>query len=80
MLMIIIFSHFKFLSGGENPNIYDYFFHNPAMEVNFFFIISGFGLAYNSHSANICLYNLFKGYKYAMQRLKTIGTIQIPII
>src|SRR5574344_1068663 len=72
MLMIIVFSHFEFLSGGENPNIYDYFFHNPAMGVNFFFIMSGFGLAYSSHNANICRYNLFKGYKYAMQRMKKL--------
>lgn len=45
MILTIILSHMEFLGGStESMNVYDMCFHNAYMGVNYFFLLSGFGL------------------------------------
>ena len=47
--MIIVFSHFEFLKDyGRIGNIYWQYLHNPTMGVDFFFMLSGFGMMFSS--------------------------------
>ncbi len=48
-IMIILFSHFEFLQQyGLFGKVYWAFFHNPTMGVDFFFMVSGFGMMLSS--------------------------------
>lgn len=48
MIMTIVISHLEFW-GSQNgtKNLYDYCFHNAYIALDFFFILSGFGLTYS---------------------------------
>lgn len=47
--MIIVFSHFEFLYDyGVFGKVYELFFHNATMGVDFFFMLSGFGMMLSS--------------------------------
>lgn len=48
-LMIIILSHFGFLKYSPIGWFYSAFLHNPTFGVDFFFMLSGFGLFYSLH-------------------------------
>lgn len=43
-IMVIVCSHFEFLYQYNIGNIYSLFFHNATMGVDFFFMLSGFGI------------------------------------
>ena len=48
-ILIIVFSHFEFLEKyGEFGIIYSSYIHNPTMGVDFFFMLSGFGMMISS--------------------------------
>lgn len=48
-IIIIVFSHFEFLEKyGEFGKFYSSYLHNPTMGVDFFFMLSGFGMMYSS--------------------------------
>lgn len=47
MIMVIVISHFEFLA--ELPNFRDFYstyLHNATFAVDFFFLLSGFGMMY----------------------------------
>lgn len=75
MMVIIVISHFEFLGTNEN-DIYYRFFHNSTMAVDFFFMLSGFGLCYS------CLFNNKRvqeknNCKYAWHRVKKLYVLYI---
>ena len=48
-IMIIVFSHFEFLRQyGQFGEVYWRYFHNATMGVDFFFMLSGFGMMLSS--------------------------------
>ena len=48
-IIIIVFSHFEFFEKyGEFGKFYSSYLHNPTMGVDFFFMLSGFGMMYSS--------------------------------
>lgn len=47
MMVMVVISHFEFM-GSQTQNWYDLYFHNATLAVDFFFIMSGFGLTYKS--------------------------------
>jgi len=76
MILMIFISHLEFLSGGTTPNAYDLFFHNPNIAVEFFFILSSFGLTYSflrkGRPASEAHWTPIAGYKYAFRRVKKL--------
>lgn len=69
-IMMIVFSHFDFLTCNENVWwVYKTFFKNASLGVNYFFMLSGFGLyvSYSTHNAK-----LQGGVKYALKHIKKI--------
>ena len=44
MCCIIILSHFEFLSNSKIVGAYTNYFHNATMAVDYFFMLSGFGI------------------------------------
>lgn len=55
-IMMIVFSHFDFLTCNENVWwVYKTFFKNASLGVNYFFMLSGFGLyvSYSTHNAKL---------------------------
>lgn len=51
-IMIIVCAHFEFLEQYAFGNIYFTYFHNPTMGVDFFFMLSGFGMMLSSINRN----------------------------
>lgn len=43
-MMVIIISHFEFLGQYSVGSLYNTYFHNPTLGVDYFFILSGFGM------------------------------------
>lgn len=68
--LVIIFSHFEFLSNSSIGDFYDTYLHNASMAVDFFFILSGFGLYY-SNKANIDI-SIKNNIRFAIDRVKKI--------
>ena len=46
-MMLIVTSHLEFMSSTEMGKIYSRFLHNPTLGVDYFFILSGFGMMYS---------------------------------
>ena len=44
MCMIVVIAHMEFLGGESAPNFFNYYLQNAAVAVDFFFVLSGFGL------------------------------------
>lgn len=52
-MLLIVFSHFEFLeSYPVIGQIYRNFFHNPTLGVDYFFVVSGFGMMLGSFKRN----------------------------
>lgn len=76
MIMMIVISHMEFWGGQDGTkNLYDYCFHNANIAVDFFFVLSGFGLTYS------CLVNekqkelpnsLFSSVKCGYKKMKKL--------
>lgn len=79
MMIIIMLSHMEFLSTLSTGYIYSRFFHNAYVAVNFFFILSGFGLAY-SYQKNDTHVTFFSSISYAIKRVKKIYPIYFVLL
>ena len=83
-IMIIVISHFEFIKNIAIGPIYWQFFHNPEIGVDFFFVLSGFGLMLSDINRNgwnigntINIKNLFM---FAYNHIKKIYPIYISTI
>ena len=77
MILIIAFSHVYFLGGNEGVGKYIHtHIQNPSLPVEFFFVMSGFGLTYRllikGKSAMVGKYSLLKGLRFGVQRMKKL--------
>lgn len=70
MMVIIFLSHLEFLKLYEYGDIYMKYFHNPAVAVDFFFMLSGFGLAYSNKKVEKI--DLKSSLMFGMERVKKI--------
>ena len=75
MIITIFLYHFEFIGVGTR-NFYDLHFHNAGMGVDYFFILSGFGLTYSSirrcEEASNDVYSIVEAYKFAQNKIKKI--------
>lgn len=77
MILIIAFSHVYFLSGADGLGKFLHtHIQNPSLPVEFFFVMSGFGLTYRSlmkgKNAIEGSFTLIKGLKFGIQRMKKL--------
>ncbi len=77
MIIIIAFSHVYFLGGSEGVGKYIHtHIQNPSLPVEFFFVMSGFGLTYRSlvksKAAIEGSFSLLKGLRFGIQRMKKL--------
>lgn len=84
MIMTIVISHLEFWGGdSKNPNFYDLCLDNAKIGVNFFFILSGFGLTYSRlvspDSKDISLRESVKWAYRRMGKLKSLYLITMTI-
>lgn len=78
MISTIILSHMEFLGSTTGTmNSYDLYFHNAYMGVNYFFLLSGFGLTLSflnrrrTWSVDNC-WSMKALFKYAIKRVRGI--------
>lgn len=77
MLAIIVLSHFEFLEDYTGGQIYTKFFHNATLGVDYFFLLSGFGLmASNKKTYDVC-HKVKSSVCFAIERIKKIYPIYI---
>lgn len=77
MMMIIVLSHLTCLRNNYSYSFfYDQYLHNATMGVDFFFIMSGFGLMY-SYGYDKRTLSLWGGVNFAVDRIKKIYPIYI---
>lgn len=77
MILIIAFTHFYFLGGSDGIGKYIHtHIQNPSLPVEFFFVMSGFGLTYRSlFKGKVAVegnYSFLKGLKFGIQRMKKL--------
>lgn len=77
MILIIAFTHVYFLGGSDNVGKFIHtHFQNPSLPVEFFFVMSGFGLTYRSlFKGKVAMegnFSFLKGLKFGMQRMKKL--------
>lgn len=77
MMFFIAFTHFYFISGDEGIGKYIYtHIQNGGLAVEFFFVMSGFGLAFRSlvkgEAAIEGKFSLIKGLRFGMNRMKKL--------
>ncbi len=77
MILIIAFSHVYFLGGKDELGRFLHtHIQNPSLPVEFFFVMSGFGLTYRSltkgKNAIEGDFSLLKGVKFGTQRMKKL--------
>jgi peptidoglycan/LPS O-acetylase OafA/YrhL len=77
MILIIAFSHVYFLGGEDGLGKFLHtHIQNPSLPVEFFFVMSGFGLTYRSltkgKNAIEGSFTLIKGLKFGIQRMKKL--------
>lgn len=75
-IMVIVFSHFEFLSSGSFGDIYLKYIHNPTMGVDFFFMLSGFGMMMSSYNKDpdgkMRIGGIRELINYAVKHVRTI--------
>lgn len=75
MIITIFLYHFEFMGVGVR-NFYDLHLHNAGMGVDYFFILSGFGLTYSyigrCKEVSKDVYSIVGAYKFAKKRTKNI--------
>ncbi len=79
MMVIIMLSHMEFLSILPNGHIYSTYFHNANLAVNFFFILSGFGLAHSYQENNESV-TIFSSVHYGVSRIRKIYPLYITLL
>lgn len=47
MIFLIVLSHMEFLRRCSFGGTYDLYWHNPTLAVDYFFLLSGFGMMYS---------------------------------
>lgn len=75
MMMLIVFSHFEFLQRfDESGFVYQHIFANAFFSVDFFFILSGFGMMYSFVSKNKQIHQISikGGVGYAIDHVKKL--------
>ena len=77
MILIIAFSHFYFLGGEEELGKFLHtHIQNPSLPVEFFFVMSGFGLTYRSLAKGKKAiegdFTFLKGLSFGIQRMKKL--------
>ena len=77
MILIIAFTHFYFLGGSDGIGKFIHtHFQNPSLPVEFFFVMSGFGLTYRSLAKGKVAvegdFTVLKGLKFGIQRMKKL--------
>ena len=68
MCMIVVIAHMEFLGGESAPNFFNYYLQNAAVAVDYFFVLSGFGLTLSfskKPSGLIEDYSIGKAFGYA---------------
>lgn len=70
-LLLIVLSHFEFLKGSSASDFYFTYLHNPTLGVDFFFILTGFGLVF-SRSEKTIICGFAPSVKFAISRMKKI--------
>lgn len=69
MCCVIIVSHLEFLENSAQIGGYVKYFHNPTMAVDYFFMLSGFGLCLSTKRPSITFRNCIR---YAICKIKKI--------
>ena len=77
MILIIAFTHVYFLGGSDGVGKFIHtHIQNPSLPVEFFFVMSGFGLTYRSlfkgKKAIEGEFSFLKGLKFGIQRMKKL--------
>ena len=82
MIMLIVMAHFEFLQGLPLlGTFYTKYLHNPTMAVDFFFLLSGFGMMISSikkiNSNEMTMPTFLNCIKYGIKHVKKIYPIYI---
>ena len=77
MILVIAFTHFYFLGGSDGVGKFIHtHIQNPSLPVEFFFVMSGFGLTYRSLAKGKVavegVFSILKGLKFGIQRMKKL--------
>ena len=77
MIIIIVFTHFYFLSGDEGVGKFIHtHIQNPSLPVEFFFVMSGFGLTFRKLAKKTVAidgkFSLLRGLKFGISRIKKL--------
>lgn len=77
MIIIIAFTHVYFLGGNDDLGRFLHtHIQNPSLPVEFFFVMSGFGLTYRSlFKGKVAMegnFSFLKGLKFGIQRMKKL--------
>ena len=77
MILIIVLSHFEFLNECNYGEFYAKHLDNATMAVDYFFMLSGFGLMYSMHNKKIGDINAKKCVKFGVDKIKKIYPLYI---
>ena len=77
MLAIIVLSHFEFLENYTGGDIYMKFFHNATLGVDYFFMLSGFGLMASGKNPYDVHHKIRSSVNFAIERIKKIYPIYL---
>lgn len=69
MCLIIMLSHLEFLANSVYGSWYQHYLHNPTMAVDYFFMLSGFGLYLSGKRVNCSLKECFS---FAISKVRKI--------
>lgn len=73
MTGVVFLSHMEFLANYSYGSVYTRFFHNATIGVDYFFLLSGFGLMASSYKSNsICEKSIGGGLRYGVGKIKGI--------
>lgn len=73
MCAIVVISHFEFLNDGSKlGDIYHLIFYRPTLAVDYFFMLSGFGLYYSYNKKYELETSFFSCIKFAINKIKKV--------
>lgn len=75
-LIVIFISHLDFLRESQISDIYDRFLCNPVMAVDYFFVLSGFGLYWSLHNKTFES-GFISSIRFAINRIKKIYPLYV---
>ena len=79
-IAVIILSHMEFIFTSGNYNygeFYKTYLHNPTMGVDYFFMLSGFGIFYSSIDKDSYSLSLKNSLRFAIKKIKKIYPVYI---